>query len=341
MTYHVAKMKIPEYCLLIEGRRPMNYAMRITLRIFLLCVFTLLSAPSARSAEKEKHQVQKPYLVQFKTPRSLQFCGERVPLERADIWERMDREFLLSLGKEPRVILWLKRSKRYFPYIEERLKYYNLPDDLKYVVIAESDFYPNSISNKGAAGLWQFIKDTGARFGLKNHDQIDERYSFPKSTNAALQYLSSLYALFGKWTLAVAAYNCGEERVKREIEEQGVRDYYDLDLPQETEEYLFRIMAIKIILSNPSEYGFELAEADYYPPFDVKEVSFYLPRPVHIKVIADAAQTTFKHIRDLNPELRGHYIPDGAYTLYIPRKNAEAFQERLKARLEEEVKNKQ
>jgi membrane-bound lytic murein transglycosylase D len=300
-----------------------------------LCYSVIFFFSTPGFAGEEKKPVQKPYLVQFTTPRSLVFCGERVPLERDDIWERLDREFLLSLGKESQVILWLKRSRRYFPFIEERLKHYNLPDDIKYVAVAESDFYPCSLSPKGAAGFWQFMQDTGRRYGLKNQDKIDERYSFPKSTDAAFTYLKFLHEQFGKWTLAIAAYNCGEVRVIQEMAEQGVADYFDLDLPQETEEYLFRIFAIKIILSNPARYGFELPESEYYRPLDIKEVSFYLPKPVHIKVIADAAQTTFKTIRDLNPELRGHYLPDGSYTLFIPRKNSEKFSARLKAKLEE------
>jgi len=306
--------------------------------IFFFIIFCFFAATD--SAGEEMKPVQKPYLVQFKTPRSLMFCGEKVPLERDNIWERLDREFLLSLGKEAQVILWLKRSRRYFPYIEERLKHYNLPEDIKYVAVAESDFYPNSLSPKGAAGFWQFIDETGRRYGLKNRDKIDERYSFPKSTDAAFEYLTFLHEQFGKWTLAIAAYNCGEERMGQEIEEQGVRDYFDLDLPQETEEYLFRIFAIKIILSNPAQYGFELPESEYYRPLDIKEVTFYLPKPVHIKMIADAAQTTFKTIRDLNPELRGHYLPDGSYTLFIPGKNSDKFLGRLKAKLEESQGNK-
>lgn len=298
---------------------------------FLFILGGFLSAPAL--AGEEQKAIQKPYLLQFQTPRSLTFCGERVPLERDDIWERLDREFLLSLGKQSQVILWLKRSRRYFPYIEARLKHYQMPDDIKYVAVAESDFYPTSLSPKGAAGFWQFIEDTGRRFGLKKQDRIDERYSFPKSTNAAFEYLLSLHERFGKWTLAIAAYNCGEERVEREIAEQGVRDYFDLDLPEETEQYLFRIFAIKIILSDPARYGFDLPESEYYRPLDIQEVTFSCPKPVHIKIIADAAQTTFKTIRDLNPELRGYYLPDGTHTLFIPRQHADKFLYHLNAKL--------
>jgi len=290
---------------------------------------------------EEKTPAQKPYLVQFSTPRSLSLCNERVPLERDDVWERLDREMLLALGKEAQVILWLKRSRRYFPFLEEQLRQLQLPDDLKYVVVAESDFYPEAISPKGAAGFWQFIRDTGRRFGLMTQERVDERYSLQKSTTAALEYLTALNERFGKWTLALAAYNCGEERVEREMEEQGVRDYFDLELPLETEQYLFRIFAIKIILSNPAQYGFTLPESEYYRPLDVKEVTVTLPQPAHIRVIAEAAQTTFKNIRDLNPELRGYYVPEGSRKLRIPGKSAEKFSERLKEQLAPELEKKQ
>ena len=117
---------------------------------------------------------------------------------------------LLAIGKEAQVILWMKRSRRYFPFLEEQLRQSRLPDDLKYVVVAESDFFPEALSPKEAAGFWQFIRDTGRRFGLITEDRVDERYSLPKSTAAALEYLTALNERFGKWTLALAAYNCGE-----------------------------------------------------------------------------------------------------------------------------------
>lgn len=315
--------------------------MKRTLRTLapILLVLCLMAAEGFTA--EEKTPAQKPYLVQFSTPRSLSLCNERVPLERDDVWERLDREMLLALGKEAQVILWLKRSRRYFPFLEEQLRQSQLPDDLKYVVVAESDFYPEAISPKGAAGFWQFIRDTGRRLGLITEDRVDERYSLPKSTGAALEYLTALNERFGKWTLALAAYNCGEARVERELAEQGVRDYVDLDLPQETEQYLFRIFAIKIILSNPAQYGFTLPESEYYRPLDVKAVAVTLPQPVHIRVIAEAAQTTFKNIRDLNPELRGYYVPEGSRKLRIPGRGAEKFSERLKEQLAPESEKKQ
>ena len=288
------------------------------------------------TSESVQDSSQNSYTVdalQFKTPDSLTFCGEHVPLERRDVWERLDKQFLLSLGRQAQVILWLKRSKRYFPFIEEQLKKYNLPDDIKYLAVAESDLNNYALSPKGAAGTWQFMQHTGRRFGLEKERWLDERYSFPKATDAALKYLVSLYEQFGQWMLAIAAYNCGEKRVENEIEEQKTEDFFDLYLPQETEEYLLRIMAIKIILSNPEKYGFVLDEHDYYVPYDTGVVEVSSPGLVHIRIIAEAAQTNFKTIKELNPELKGHYLHEGHYTLYVPRNGSEGFSERLSARL--------
>jgi hypothetical protein len=272
-------------------------------------------------------------LLQFKTPDSLTFCGEHVPLERRDVWERLDKQFLLSLGRRAQVILWLKRSKKYFPFIEEQLKRHNLPDDIKYLAVAESDLNNYALSPKGAAGTWQFMKHTGRRFGLEKERWLDERYSFPKATDAALKYLVSLYEQFGQWMLAMAAYNCGEKRVENEIEEQKTEDFFDLYLPKETEEYLLRIMAIKIILSNPEKYGFMLDEQDYYAPYDTGEVEVTSPGLLHIRLVAEAAKTNFRTIKELNPELKGHYLHKGHYTLFVPRDGREGFSERLRARL--------
>ena len=125
----------------------------------------------------------------LRLPRSLEFCGEHVPLERRDVWERLDKQFLFALNREAQVIMWIKRSKKYFPFIEERLRSQNLPDDLKYLAVAESDLNQYALSPKGAAGPWQFMKHTGRRFGLDKKRWIDERYSYAKATDAALKYL--------------------------------------------------------------------------------------------------------------------------------------------------------
>jgi soluble lytic murein transglycosylase-like protein len=310
-----------------------------TCRIFVFIGLFLMSTrifagDTSEAVQDSSHNSFKVDLLQFKTPDNLTLFGEHVPLERRDVWERLDKQFLLALSRKAQVILWLKRSKKHFPFIEERLKNYNLPDDIKYLAVAESDLNNYALSPKGAAGTWQFMKYTGRRFGLKKKRWLDERYSFPKATEAALTYLISLHEQFGQWRLAIAAYNCGENRLKNEIAEQKTEDFFDLYLPKETEEYLLRIMAIKIILSNPEKYGFVLDEHDYYVPYDVEEVEVSSPGLVHIRIIAEAAKTNFKTIKGLNPELKGYYLHEGSYTLFVPRNSREGFSERLKASLD-------
>jgi len=283
----------------------------------------------------EIQNVFKQPLLQFKTPGSLDFCGEPVPLERREVWERLDKQFLLALNREAQVILWLKRSRQYFPYIEEEIKKRGLPEDLKYLAVAESDLNKYALSPSGAAGTWQFMKQTGTRFGLAREDWTDQRYSFVKSTAAALNYLSALYEQFGQWMLAAAAYNCGEERLAREIEEQNTEQYVDLSLPKETEEYLFRIMAIKIILSNPAQFGFVLEESECYLPGDAEEVEITLPGMFHMRIIAEAAKTNYRTIKELNPDLRGYYLPEGNHRLFVPGSAVEGFNQRLSAALAE------
>jgi len=314
-------------------------------RIFLILFLFFISARTFAqdTVEVVPDSSQKTYkipLLQFKTPNNLEFCGEHVPLERRDVWERLDKQFLFALNREAQVLMWLKRSKKYFPFIEERLKHFNLPDDLKYLAVAESDLNEYALSPKGAAGPWQFMRPTGKRFGLGKKTWIDERYSYAKATDAALKYLASLYKQFGQWTLAAAAYNCGEKRVEKEIEEQKTEDFFDLYLPKETEEYLLRIMAIKIILSNPEKYGFALEEDEYYQPYDVEEVVVTSPGMVHIRLLAEAAGTNYRTIKELNPDLKGYYLPEGEHTLFIPRDGAKGFAKGWQSSLKKASKGK-
>ncbi|MBW2174132.1 MAG: lytic transglycosylase domain-containing protein, partial [Deltaproteobacteria bacterium] len=141
----------------------------------------------------------------------MEFCGEQVPLEIQEVRERLEKEVLLSAWNRPQVILWLKRVPRYFPHIEEMLEESKMPDDLKYLPVVESAFLPHARSNKKAVGFWQFMSATGRKYGLVVNRQVDERRNFFASTRAALKYLKELHSIFGSWTLAVAAYNMGED----------------------------------------------------------------------------------------------------------------------------------
>lgn len=260
---------------------------------------------------------------------ALTLCDEPVPLERQEVRERFEKEFLLNLGDPPQVILWLKRTRRYLPHITQRLKDHRMPDDLKYLAIAESALNPHAGSPKGAMGYWQFMPQTARRYGLVVNDHVDQRRNFQAATDAALRYLTELHETFGSWSLAIAAYNMGEEGLWAEILEQETRDYYQLYLPLETQRFIFRILAIKLILSEPERYGFDLSEADYYPETPSDTITLDCFQEVPIRLIAKASGTVFKQIKDLNPEIRGHYLEAGRYSLNLPAGAAEGFQPRF------------
>jgi hypothetical protein len=236
---------------------------------------------------------------------SLDFCGEPVDLGSREVRERLEKELLLTIWDRPQVILWIKRSTRYLPIIEEMLKENKMPDDLKYVPIIESALRPHAGSRKGAIGFWQFLKSTGERYGLKINAEIDERRNIFASTRAAINYLKELYALLGSWTLAAAAYNMGELGLQSEIVSQKTNDYYQLYLPLETQRYVFRIISAKLIFRDPQRFGYRVQETDLYPPlqFDRTHIECFQDTPIH--VLARAANTHFKVIKDLNPEIRG------------------------------------
>jgi membrane-bound lytic murein transglycosylase D len=271
----------------------------------------------------------------------LEFCDERVPLEIQEVRERLEKELLLTLWDRPQVILWLKRSRRYLPSIEEMLQQSGLPDDLKFVPIAESALRPHAGSRKGAIGFWQFMKHTGRQHGLVINRRIDERRNIFASTQAAVRYFQGLHKTFGSWSLAAAAYNMGAEALAQEIQEQGIDDYYLLYLPLETQRYVFRILSIKLIFSDPKKYGFRLSPEDYYPPLEFDRIQVNCKHDTHLRIIAQAAKTHFKAIKDLNPEIRGYALPAGEHTILIPKGGVQAFEARYQYFLKHRLVNQE
>lgn len=208
----------------------------------------------------------------LKIPENLEFAGERVPLENPDIRERMDRELLVNAYWQSNGLLLMKRANKYFPLIEPLLEKYGLPDDFKYLAVAESALIYQS-SPAGASGIWHFMQATGKEYGLEINSYVDERYHLEKSTKVAAEYLKKAKARFGSWTMAAAAYNAGMTGMARQMNRQKQSDYYDLLLNNETSRYVFRIIAIKEILSNPKKYGFNFEPEDLYqsiPTYQVK-----------------------------------------------------------------------
>jgi membrane-bound lytic murein transglycosylase D len=262
----------------------------------------------------------------YPPPDTIDLCGEPVPLDVQAVQERFDREFTLIVYNHAQVYLWLKRMERYFPWIEERLRYYNLPEDLKYVAIVESDLLPNACSPKGAAGPWQFMPSTGAAYGLTQQGSCDRRYDFERSTDGAFRLLRDLYVRHKNWALALAAYNCGDRRIYDEMRTQHVTDYYHLRLPEETERYVIRILAVKAVLGNPVQYGYNLPRGWGYPELKLDRVTVNLASPVPIQNIASAAGTTYREFKRLNPEFRADDVPAGSHSLKLPAGTGKTFE---------------
>lgn len=302
--------------------------------ITIVVIFSILTA--APSPAKETVRPDEILAIEqlIKAPGDLDFCGEPVPFEISDLRERFEKEMLLSLWDRPQVILWLKRSRRYFPLISEQLKTRNLPDDLKYLAVAESALRPHAGSRKGAMGFWQLMPQTGRKYGLQIDEYVDGRRNFYASTRAALDYLKDLHKVFESWTLSIAAYNMGEEGLAAEILEQKTKNYYHLYLPLETQRFVFRVLSVKLILSDPEHFGFFLKEDDYYPPLTFVEIEIDCFQEVPLSLVAEAAHTKFKVIKDLNPELRGHYLAAGNHRIKIPKGASKGFQKRYEALLE-------
>ena len=267
----------------------------------------------------------RPSLTTYKLPKEVSLCGESFPLEDRNVWENLDREFLVALSNEVQVLLWVKRARRYFPFIEKRLKEMGLPDDLKYVTITESSLRPEAVSSSGAAGIWQFIPSTGEKYGMRKNRSIDERFDFFKATEGALSYLGSLYEEFKSWTLSMAAYNAGENRIRKEIDLQKTTNYFYLDLPLETERYVYKIAVAKIILSDPRKYGYVIEEKQYYSPLQVERVQIELTQPLPIMQVAKATGLFYKEVKEMNPHLFEETIPPGIHILNLPRGTSEKF----------------
>lgn len=261
----------------------------------------------------------------------VQFCGEPPPVKIPQVRERFEKELLLSLWNRAQVVLWLKRSQRYFPHVEKILHANGLPDDLKFVAVAESALRPHARSHKGATGFWQFMPHTGRKYGLLISSRIDQRRNLFAATRAAAQYFKDLHEMFGSWTLAAAAYNMGEEGLTAEIMEQGIKDYYRLYLPLETQRFVFRILSIKLILTDPKRFGFDLPATEYYPPLTFDQIKMDCDKEVPLRIIARAAKTDFKVIKDLNPEIRGHYLKQGEHQIRVPEGSAKGFPQRVQA----------
>lgn len=264
-------------------------------------------------------------LAEYKIPSQVSLCGVEIPVTKEEIRESLELEFYTSLSNRGKIILWVKRSGRYFPYIESELKKRGMPDDIKYLAVAESDLKPSAQSVAGAAGIWQFMESTGNSHGLRVDRYIDQRKDFKLSTDAALNFLQRLYRQFNDWLLALAAYNAGPTRIADAVEKQKTKSYFDLMLPRETERYIYRIAAIKIILSNPQKFGIDLPAEEKYKPYDLDVVTMNFSATVSLNEIAELSGISLRNLKDLNPQIRTTSLPRGTHIIYLPKSSSSVF----------------
>jgi membrane-bound lytic murein transglycosylase D len=286
-----------------------------------LFIFSMQKSPTGETTGKEQPIVNDYNVYALEMPEGINFAGELVPVENPDIYERMDRELLVNTYWQSNGLLMFKRAQKYFPIIEPILKKNGVPDDFKYLAVIESGL-TNAKSPAGASGVWQIMKVTGRENGLEVNANVDERYNLIKATEVACKYLKKAKENLGSWTSAAAAYNAGNSGISRRLKEQDVSGYYDLLLGEETGRYVFRIVALKEILSHPDKYGFNFNPSDLY-----KSVPTY-------KIEVDSAITDFsqfaqrfginyKILKLHNPWLREKHLNNKSkkiYTIEIPEK---------------------
>ncbi len=253
-------------------------------------------------------------------PEKVQFAGEDVPLNNFDAHESLDREILINTYWQSQTLIFIKRCNKYFPIIEPILKENGIPDDFKYLAVAESGL-ANATSSAGAKGFWQFLKGTAGDYKLEVNNEVDERYDVAKSTHAACKYFKESYAKYGSWSMTAASYNMGRRNTYQQISRQKTKNYYDLVLSEETARYVYRIIALKLILESPSNYGFYVKKDEMYTPVPYKTVEV----DTAIQHLADFAHTmsiNYKVLKELNPWLRENKLSNlkrKTYKIKIPK----------------------
>ncbi len=291
------------------------------IKIYIAFTLFILSGLFINGVYNHNHRVTADsYTIKaLKVPQNLNFAGEKAPLHMPDIYERFDKELHIITYWQSNTLLTIKRTKRYFPIIEPILKQYGVPDDFKYLAVAESGLQ-NVVSPSDARGFWQLLKGTAQENGLEVNDNVDERYDVEKATHAACKYLLKSKEKFGNWTLTAAAYNAGNNGIGKRTDHQKAENYYDLLLVDETARYIPRIIIFKEIISAPDKYGFQLDENDFYAALKYKliDVETEIPDLVEFALLQN---TTYKLLRMYNPWLRENHLKNKngkKYQIKIP-----------------------
>ena len=310
--------------------------------VFLLFIFEIFifSSKIRKTLNVKSHNQHK--IQDFELDHNFNFCNERVPLYSQDILERFEKEILKNAHWRTEIIMSYKRSGKYFPVIEKILSKNGIPNDFKYLPVVESGL-DNVTSRSGAAGFWQFMRHTGQEYGLEINEHIDERYDLAKSTKAACKYFKEAHKKFKSWTLVAASFNIGINGLKKRLKNQQSDNYYDLHLNSESSRYVFRVVAVKDILSNPANYNYRLKPHQKYSPIRTKKIKI----DYTIENWTDWAvkeKINIKILKIFNPWIRSNELPNDskkAYFIEIPVEHIYTFTEEVRINENEntEIKN--
>jgi hypothetical protein len=297
-------------------KRPYRYILTglLVFVVFGTCIFAV---KEVRDQEKEyRSQFSKYYHIYApEIPDNMDFAGEKVPLDVEYVRESLDHEIMANTFMHSSTILMFKRASRWFPIIEPILKKNEIPDDFKFLTLAESNL-ANVVSPAGAEGFWQFMKPTGQKYGLEITEEVDERYNIEKATEAACRFFREAYEEYKNWTLVAASFNRGMDGVEKAVEKQHMNDYYNLFLVDETARYVYRILAMKQIYNHPVRYGFYLRQSDFYPPYSTYEVT--VDSSINdLPAFAQKMKINYRILKEFNPWLRRYTLTNRGAKKYI------------------------
>lgn len=251
-----------------------------------------------------------------KVPEYCIFAGDTVWFDTPDMRERMDRELIAFAYSHSTSILMLKRAPKYFPQIEKILAEEKIPDDLKYLMVIESNLDQSALSTAGAAGLWQFTVGTGRQYGLEVNSNIDERYNIEKSTRAACRYLRESYAKYGDWLTVAASYNGGQNRISGELERQHRKKATELWIANETSRYMFRLLVAKMLFTDPAQFGFYLDKEDLYQPMEIRDTVTVRSSIPDLVRYAESFGISYRELKSANLWLRESKLKNNSHRIY-------------------------
>jgi len=289
--------------------------------IWVISNFFAFSITQEEENEQFNNEYKNNYSVfSIDIPENLNFAEEKIPLEYFDVYETIDKEFTLNIYWQSQTILFIKRANKYFPIIEPILKKNNIPNDFKYLAVAESGLV-NITSPAGAKGFWQFMEGTAKEYNLEINDEVDERYNLEKSTQAACNFFNSSFKKFKNWTLVAASYNMGIGGLNNQISRQYCNNYWDLLLNTETARYVNRIVAIKTIMNDPDKFGFHIKHSELYTPINTYEIA--VDSTINdFGIFAFKQNINYKMLKIFNPWLRDNKLTNKnkkEYKILIPK----------------------